>query len=130
MLPIVKSARLGGRTGRAANGSPSFLHSVEEQGQMQARRDALPGPVGPRGCFQFHLPGWYAQILQVQDLVPSLLEMLLARLSRYLLCSLASFRGSAGMRRGVGHMDMASGRVCGKHFLCRNAAIGTEAERL
>ena len=23
-----------------------------------------------------------------------------------------------------------SGRVCGKHFLCRNAASGTEAEKL
>jgi len=56
-----------------------------------------------------------------------LLEMLLARLSRYLLCSLASFRGSA-VESGI--WDMASGRVCGKHFLCRNAAIGTEAERL
>jgi len=29
-----------------------------------------------------------------------------------------------------GIWDMASGRVCGKHFLCRNAAIGTEVERL
>jgi len=29
-----------------------------------------------------------------------------------------------------GIWDMASERVCGKHFLCRNAAIGTEAERL
>ena len=28
-----------------------------------------------------------------------------------------------------GIWDMASERVCGKHFLCRNAAIGTEAER-
>ena len=29
-----------------------------------------------------------------------------------------------------GIWDMASGRVCGKHLLCRNAVIGTEAERL
>jgi len=40
--------------------------------------------------------------------------MLLARLSRYLVCFLASFRGSAmvlDMHCGVGHMDMAPG-VC------------------
>ena len=48
--------------------------------------------------------------------LPHLLEMLLARLSRYLLCSLASFRGSAGMRRGVGHMDMAPGMCLWKAF--------------
>ena len=45
--------------------------------------------------------------------------------SRYLLCSLASFRGSA-VESGI----WVRARVCGKHFLGRNAAIGQEAERL
>jgi len=47
------------------------------------------------------------------------LEMLLARLSQYILCSLASFRGSAvvlDMRCGVGHMDMAPGVCLWKAF--------------
>ena len=47
--------------------------------------------------------------------------------SRYLLCSLASFRGSA-VESDIWVRPRA--RVCGKHFLCRNAAIGKEAERL
>jgi len=44
----------------------------------------------------------------------------------YLLCSFAIFLGIAVESR---IWDMASRPVCGKHFLCRNAAIGKEAER-
>jgi len=60
----------------------------------------------------------YAQVL---------LDMLLTTLSWYLLCSLASFRGSA-VESGIWIWLRAC--VCGKHFLCRNAAIGMEAEGL
>ena len=48
-----------------------------------------------------------------------LLEMLLARLSQYFLCSLASFQGSAvvlDMHCEVGHMDMAPGVCLWKAF--------------
>lgn len=55
------------------------------------------------------------------------LEMLLTIFFWYVLCFLASHWGIA-LKLLI--WDMAFGCVCRKHFLYRNAAIGTEAERL
>ena len=52
---------LGVRTGRTAGGSPSFSESMDGLGQVG---------VGPCGVFCYiHPPGWYAQKLQVRDLI-------------------------------------------------------------
>jgi len=85
---------------------PSLIHECGAAWVMQSiARARRPG---------FVLDDWDDTMF-----MPRLLEMLLARLSRYFLCSLASFRGSAvalDMRCGVGHMDMAPGVCLWKAF--------------